>query len=387
MDKLREIFRLSQKISKSLLSGKQTDDLSNSTLFDEDDKAYITHQITDKQAVKKRETTVVEINKKESWRTVQQKTSLTTKTNYYKYAVAASITLLLGSAFFIMNYNIGLRKPQQHIIKVQSNISTDVNKATLTLEDGKDVYLKQTEPYKNAHATKQGENLIYKSHKKEVEEIIYNYLTIPRGEYFFVQLEDGTKVWLNAESRLKFPVQFPKNQTRKVELVYGEAYFDVAHSSKHNGMPFNVVINNQTVKVTGTQFNVKAYKEEQHIYTTLVEGKVRINNSSSEEKLAVGYQSVVKKGTDKINIKKVDVFNEISWYKGIFIFEKKSLKEITNSLSRIYDVNFQFENTKKETFIFSGLLKRGEKINSILKNIEKTGEVSFKINDNIIVIK
>lgn len=385
MDTLKQIFKLSKQISKSLLRNKQNDDLVNTPLFNKKDKEYIIHQINNKESIEKRNKFIAKINKKQSWRAIQKQTT-TTKTNYYKYAAAASIAIIIGSAFFIM-YNTEYNKPQQHIIKTQTNVSPTVNKATLTLEDGKNVYLKQTEPYKNTHATKQGENLIYKSPKKEVVKIAYNYLTIPRGEHFFVQLEDGTKVWLNAESKLKFPVQFPKNQIREVELLYGEAYFDVAHSSNHNGMPFNVITNNQTIKVTGTQFNVKSYKYNQHIYTTLVKGKVHINTGFLEKNLAVGHQSIVKKGNKKIEIKEVDVFNEISWYKGIFIFEKKSLKEITDSLSRLYNVNFEFKNLKKETFIFSGLLKRGEKIDGILKNIEKTGEVSFERNNNHIVVK
>lgn len=386
--KLGQIFKLSKRISNSLLRGKKSDDLADSILFDKEDKCYIMEQITNKELVKERDEAIAKINKEQSWRIIQQQTSLTIKTNYYKYAIAASIVIIIGVAFFIKNQNINQSKPQQHTLKTRANIPVNINKTVLTLEDGENVYLGKTESYKNANVVKQGENLIYnKSYKTESKNITYNYLTIPRGEYFFVQLEDGTKVWLNAESKLKYPVQFPKNKAREVELMYGEAYFDVAHSSKHNGTPFSVIVNNQTIKVLGTQFNVRAYKNSSQTYTTLVKGKVNVNSGAKQETLKIGHQSIVAKNSDEISIKEVDIFNEISWYKGVFIFDKQSLKEITNSLSRTYDVHFQFKDVKKKAFIFSGLLKRDEDIDSILKNIEKTGEVTFEINNSVIVVK
>ena len=98
-------------------------------------------------------------------------------------------------------------------------------------------------------------------------------------------MSDGTQVWLNSESQLKYPVNFIKGQTRQVELVYGEAYFDVSPSVEHNGAKFKVFNQSQEVEVLGTEFNVKAYKDETNIYTTLVEGRVVIDNGALKQSL------------------------------------------------------------------------------------------------------
>ena len=147
-------------------------------------------------------------------------------------------------------------------------------------------------------------------------------------------LSDGTKVWLNSESQLKYPVAFNDGETRQVELVYGEAYFDVSPSTAHKGARFKVFNQSQEVEVLGTEFNIKAYKDETNIYTTLVEGKVAISAAGKNQILKPNQQSNLNLETGSIEITTVDVYNETTWIDGIFSFENKPLKEILKVLSR-----------------------------------------------------
>ena len=163
------------------------------------------------------------------------------------------------------------------ILNKEDIITTGSDKAVLTLEDGSNIELEKGKAFKTNVVNSNGEKLVY--NKTNQTKITYNYLTIPRGGQYFVKLSDGTEVWLNSESQLKFPVAFIKGQTREVTLVYGEAYFAVSPSTNHNGATFKVMNQGQEVEVLGTEFNIKAYKDEINIYTTLVEGKVTVSNA------------------------------------------------------------------------------------------------------------
>ena len=160
-------------------------------------------------------------------------------------------------------------------------------------------------------------------------------------------------------------------ETRKVELVYGEAYFNVSPSTEHKGAKFRVINNAQDVEVLGTQFNIKAYKDESNIYTTLVEGKVEINASGVKQILVPNQQSNVNIVNSEISVYIVDVGNEISWIKGIFSFKGKPLKDIMKVLSRWYNVDIVFENKDLESIKFKGALDKDwtiEEILSIMKS-------------------
>lgn len=219
------------------------------------------------------------------------------------------------------------------------------------------------------------------------KKIVYNYLTIPRGGQFQLKLSDGTEVWLNSETQLKYPVTFIEGETRQVELVYGEAYFEVSPSTNHNGAKFKVRTLMQEVEVLGTEFNIKAYKEETNIYTTLVEGKVVIVNGFDNQYLIPNQQSNLNLKNNTITIRSVDAYSETSWKKGLFSFKSTPLKEIMKVLSRWYDVNVVFSNPEIENIKFNGVLSKNQTIKEILTTIKNTHFIKdYDITDKKITI-
>ncbi|WP_346880805.1 FecR family protein [uncultured Algibacter sp.] len=308
------------------------------------------------------------------------------KSNYWKHiAAAAIIVFFISISFLFKDSKINSEKNTQ--ITNQS-IAPGTNKATLTLEDGVVIELGKGEDFTSNHATSNGEKLIYKKQTETPKEIVYNYLTIPRkGEYHIV-LSDGTQVWLNSESQLKYPVFFNNNTNRKVELVYGEAYFDVSPSSSHNGTKFIVTTKNQDVEVIGTEFNIKAYNDEDIISTTLVEGKINIEVNSSKEVLNPEQQFVLNKINNDFIITHVDTYSETAWRKGLFSFKNKSLKDIMKVLSRWYDIDVVFENKSLEHIEFKGVISKNQNIEDILTLIKDTNFINtYEINKKTIIIK
>ena len=214
-------------------------------------------------------------------------------------------------------------------------------------------------------------------------------MTIPRGGQFFVKLSDGTEVWLNSETKLKYPVTFTEGLTRKVELIYGEVYFKVSPSTQHKGAGFHVLTKSQEINVLGTEFNIRAYNNDEVMATTLVEGKIRIKKGEVSETLKPNQQAKISQESNQIDIQEIDVSQEISWVNGLFAFNEKPLEEILTVLSRWYDTEVVFENAKQKKFVFTGLLERTKAVEDILKLIEATseGQIKFEIKDKTIIIK
>ncbi|MBJ6368933.1 FecR domain-containing protein [Snuella sp. CAU 1569] len=308
---------------------------------------------------------------------------------WFRYAVAASIVLLI-SVFLFINKEGDSSTELQEVSVTNSIIQIGTDKATLTLEDGSNIVLEEGQSYSNANVKSNGEKIIYEKidNINDVSKIVYNYLTIPRGGQFFVVLEDGTKVWLNSESQLKYPKFFVKGETRRVELVYGEAYFDVSPSTDHEGSLFKVLTGEQEIEVLGTEFNVKAYQDEAYVYTTLVEGKVVLDNKIQKKTLEPSQQSALNKETKAVEISKVNVATEISWRDGFFSFKNKSLKEIAKVLSRWYDVEILFVEKSMENVLFKGVLSKNQDLEEILTIIKNTKFINaYEIKNNAIIIK
>lgn len=308
------------------------------------------------------------------------------KNNYWKYTAAASVLLLL-SLNFIFNTKEANKVEETSVVDVKNSIGVGTDKAILTLGDGSLIALEKGKTYSADNLNSNGKELIYANENNSKSEIVYNYLTIPRGGQFFIKLADGTEVWLNSESKLKYPVEFSDGITREVELIYGEAYFDVSPSSDHKGSKFRVVNQNQEVEVLGTEFNIKAYEEE-NILTTLVEGKVTVSNSFYKESLVPNQQSKLNLKSGHISINEIDVYGETSWRKGFFSFKSKSLKEIMVVLSRWYDIEVEFANEEVEKVKFNGVLSKRDEIEEILTSIKNTNFITdYEIKDKRITIE
>ncbi|MBW8330878.1 MAG: DUF4974 domain-containing protein [Prolixibacteraceae bacterium] len=308
----------------------------------------------------------------------------------YRNTRILAIAGVAASILFMIYFQFSAPNNSESIIiaeKVQS-IVPGSNKAVLILADGTEHDLTSDEnTFTDADGTEiknTGNSLEYSSKNALSTEIKYNTLKIPRGGEYFLILSDSTKVWLNSETTLRFPVQFAAD-VRSVELT-GEAYFEVMKNTK---IPFIVNSGNQSIKVLGTQFNVSSYPENQNIYTTLVEGNVEVsmsNNPQIKLTLKPNEQSVLNSNSNQIQKRTVDVNQYVAWKDGRFVFSGQPLVEIMGTLSKWYDVQVVFSNEKDKKLMFTGNLERYADFGEILAKIEKTNEVSFVIENNTITI-
>jgi len=330
------------------------------------------------------------INHDEAWEKISKslsKTSVKTKTRrlhlWMPYAAAVAIIFIVSTLILQLNRDINYSEDYNfdQIAQVGSK------KAVLTLANGEKVLLEEGKVKTIAERDgteidKDSENnLSYKKNDLKSPKAIYNFIEVPRGGEYKLNLSDGTKVWLNSESSLKYPVQFAGN-IRKVELT-GEAYFDVSHDKT---APFIVKARDTEIKVLGTEFNISTYDDDEFIATTLVEGSVEVNCLGSKAKLSPGFQSVIKRGDNHIEIIEVDTQLYTSWVNGVFEFENHTLEQITQQLSRWYDVDFFFTEKQFRNLRFTGAIKRDKSIDFALEMMEKIAQVKFAIKDDKIII-
>lgn len=386
MSNFEQIINLSKCLASTFLNKKKNVEIiEESPLFNSEDKNYIIKNINDDSSIKKRLDLVNQIDKEADWKNVVKRIEVSHQKFYWRLSAAAIISGMLLTTYFFRDtlFNTSLEK-----VPVVLNIEPGKEKAILTLEDGSNITLEKGKSYVSSSLNSNGEKLVYNSGVNSKSKNVFNYLTIPRGGQYFVKLSDGTKVWLNSASKLKYPVAFVEGEMREVELVYGEAYFDVSPSTEHKGSKFKVLNQNQEVEVFGTEFNIKAYKDDSDIYTTLVEGKVTVNLEGKKRFLKPNQQSVLEINSQRITVSNIDVYNEISWKEGVFSFEDLTLREITKVLSRWYDVDFVFLNKSLENEEFVGVLDKKQNLEDILSTIKNFGIIrEYKINGKTIVLK
>lgn len=384
-----KIYELTKKLSTALLEDKDLRDLDDSDLFSDDAIIHIKQHLSEEE-IKKNLELLNKIDKEKGWKQIKDEISPHGKVKTKKrltistfYKVAAVVVLLISLAYITNN---GLMNDT--LLKVeQVNIPAGTDKAILTLEDGVDVVLEKGKAFKTGTVHGNGERLQY-SRTNNNAKTAFNYLTIPRGGQYQVILSDSTIVWLNANTKLKYPVNFVEGEPRNVELVYGEAYFEVSPSTKHQGSIFKVVTKLQEVEVIGTEFNIKAYNDENQIYTTLFEGYVNILVDEKKHQLQPGEQSILNIDTKDVTKQNVNVDYDISWVRGYFNFKDKPLEDIMKVLSRWYDVDISFESHDLEKIKFSGLLNRKQNMEDILNGIKNTKFINaYEIKNKIITIK
>jgi ferric-dicitrate binding protein FerR (iron transport regulator) len=211
-----------------------------------------------------------------------------------------------------------------------------------------------------------------------------NTLSTARGETYRVRLPDSTAVWLNAASSLKFPVSFSGKKTRSVELS-GEAYFEVFEDKAH---PFVVRTDQQEVRVLGTHFNVSSYPDELYASTTLVEGAVNVSRPALPDAKTIllkpGQRSLLRSGN--LEVSNVDTQEAIAWKNGDFMFKNEHIESIMRKLSRWYDIEVSYEGDMSD-LIFIGVVSRSKNISAVLKIMESTGNIHFKIEGRRVTIR
>ena len=301
---------------------------------------------------------------------------------------AAVILIVLSAGAYLYIYNNSFNPPRVTVAKENKVINRiNRNKAVLTLADGSEVFL---DNMTNGKIVRQGNMRITKSEDKKLvysallgqEQALlgFNTISTPKGGQYQVTLPDGTQVWLNAVSSLKYPVAFTGKE-RRVELS-GEAYFEVA---KNRNMPFIVKTKNQTIEVLGTHFNVNGYPDDEDTKTTLLEGVVKVSQHNNTVILQPGQQAKVYDNEKEIKIAKVDADEIVAWRNGYFVFEDATIQYIMKHLARWYDIDVAYKGEVTDQK-FWGSFKKVENVNELLTSLETYGNVQFKITGRRVVV-
>jgi ferric-dicitrate binding protein FerR (iron transport regulator) len=318
--------------------------------------------------------------------------------------VAAAAVLLLcisaGAWYFFFKKPAASTVQRDEPAHIINDLPPGTNNAVLVLADGSRINLDSTA---NGNLARQGEvtiskrdgMVVYDNRQQAIDNtqkaIPYNTISTARGNQYQLLLPDGSKVWLNAESSVRFPVAF-HGKERRVEIT-GEVFFDVVHNSK---MPFAVVANGVEVQDLGTQFNVNAYKNEEGVKTTVVEGKVNIQLAIGNKQktidnrqsaiLVPGQQAQVNdRGAIKV-IKDADVDAAVAWKNGQFMFAGNSIQSVMRQLERWYDIEVSYApNVSTEEYI--GTITRFSNISAVLNMLERTGTVRFELKGKKVFVK
>ena len=318
------------------------------------------------------------IDKRKAWNQVRPARKISLIRTLLKFAAIMILPLSLG-VFLLIREN-----KQEKVVYAEVPVQPGRKQAVLTLSSGQQVMLADT----IVHVNEKGmvisnfpdKELVYKIMNDTMKtETIYNTVTVPRGGEYKLVLADGTIVWLNSDSHIRYPVTFSGN-TRQVELE-GEAYFEVA---KDVEKPFIVRMNEYNVRVTGTQFNVRNYLNES-LATTLVEGGVQIERKGKVDRFRPGQQAVLE--NNEIRIRVVNVEEQVAWRHGAFGFTQCRLENIMEELARWYDVDVFYMNQQVKDYHFSAWFKRSSSINEVINILEKTKKISLDLKGRILTVK
>lgn len=305
------------------------------------------------------------------------------------YGIAASLVLISLIAILMLNYR-GVFKEKEFLSKniIKNDIPPGAQRAVLTLASGHQVELTTAG---NDSLVKNSENiakaadgqLIYQQSGK-TRVASFNTIETPRGGQYQIILPDGTKVWLNSASRIKYPESFAGLHKRAIELS-GEAYFEVAHNRRQ---PFIVKTDNQHVEVLGTHFNINSYADEGETRTTLLEGSVKVSKKQDKDQqqsltLIPGQQAVLTGGI--LNVEKADLEAATAWKEGYFIFRDEELQSIMRKISRWYDVEVSYsKNIPYKRY--EGSISRFKNVSEILRKFELTEGIHFKVEGRRITV-
>lgn len=300
-----------------------------------------------------------------------------------RFAVAASVALLILFASFLTWQWLDSHPFEENISQTTSDVPPGGNKAILTLANGKEVILDSlagTGSFRQGSSVVSNQNgqLTYKHEKKSID-VVFNTLTTPRGGQYQITLSDGSKAWLNAESSIYFPTNFTGNE-RRVRIT-GEVYFEI---EKNPDMPFKVEVGPIEIRVWGTQFNVNAYDSREIVKTTLLEGSVELTRAKSSLTLRPGQQAQMTSNGEINVIENVNIGEVVAWKTGYFQFNSADIETVMQQVARWYDVEVIFEG--KVTTLFGGSIPRDMSASKVFKALELTGGVHFKIDGKTVIV-
>lgn len=317
-----------------------------------------------------------------AWQVVQQKAARRRRKRLTRvYRVAVSVVIIFGVAIaFLLREEATTVVP---VVKVEE-ITPGRSMAKLTVASG-DVYhldsLHQVDLITSL-AENNGKEVVFIDRQLEEgeREIKYNKVEIPRGGEYQIVLGDGTRVYLNAQTELRFPESFASSEQRLVYLS-GEAYFEV---TKNPSKPFVVQCKDYAVKVLGTSFNVNSYEGDETSKTTLATGKIEIDMDGKQTILNPGQQAIIKNG--EVNVKEVDVEVYTTWMFDNFRFQSESIQEIMTKLSRWYAIDVFYMNESVRNYHFTGYLPRYAKIADVLELLSLTTNIKFDVEGKTVIV-
>lgn len=324
-------------------------------------------------------------NREAAWRHFESKWLYRRRSMLFWWVRVASFVLPLCLAVCFW-----MREERKEVVFVEDEkveITPAVSGARMLLSSGEIVYLESDTNdmifFDGGRLVREDSGVMaYATDSLDDTELKYNQVFTPRGCEYKIRLSDGTVVWLNAESSLRFPRMFVGKE-RKV-YAEGELYFEVSFDESK---PFIVETkDNLSVKVLGTEFNLRSYDGE-FTATTLIRGKVRVENMENQIVLSPGQQAIRVNGCDEIQVKEVDVNHVVAWHRGYFFFENTCLEEIMAEIGRWYDVQVFFENTAVRNKRFSIEMRRHACFEDVLALIERTGVVRMRIQQDRVFVK
>ncbi|HVI48527.1 MAG TPA: FecR domain-containing protein [Chitinophaga sp.] len=300
---------------------------------------------------------------------------------WFRYAAAAAVLIAIALTWFITGTS-DHSKPVLAAVKQPG--APGGSKAVLILAGGQQIILDSAQ---NGVLGNQGGlqlikpdsgQLIYKG--AATGEVVYNTLETPRGGQFRIVLPDGTHVWLNAASSLRFPTSF-SGEDRAVVLT-GEAYFDVTPDATR---PFTVKTDRMDVVVLGTSFNVMAYADEQTVRTTLVSGAVNVVARKAVSRLTPGQQAERTGDSPSLHVSQANIEAATAWKEGHFMFDETDIQTIMRQVARWYDVEIEYQGDFRGVTL-SGVMSRKENVSQLLDILETTGSVQFKLDNSRIIV-
>ncbi|MEL1239523.1 FecR family protein [Flavobacterium flavipallidum] len=373
-----EILTLLQKYQNGTLSNEEKDKLdawylykvSNSKLQLSEQQLNDSYEYLKSQLSLEKETKVISL-----WQRV---------------AVAASIAVVLGTGIF---YFTKTEKQVNPVVQKVQDIAPGGNRGILTLSNGKQIILSDVS--KEGAIAKEGDDeevtvklsangvvtyiINSEANKTKGDVASFNTLSTPLGGQYNIILGDGTKVFLNAVSSIKYPTQF--NGDKRIVELEGEAYFEV---SKNKSKPFIVKCGNQMVEVLGTHFNIHNYNDEKFVKTTLLEGSVAVSHGNERVVLKPGQQSNVSGTLGKIQVKEVDTDLAVAWKNGRFKFDNADLKTVMKQLERWYGIKVEYRGNVSDVR-FNGGTFMNKNLSEVLKVLELSN-IKFKVEGKTIIV-
>ena len=384
MMKKKNIYDDASLIKKSLikdLSDKEQKELDQ--LLDDQSLQDVYKELSDRGYLKKQFMEYEKYSSQKAYREFKERRGHSGRIRIVRWVavVAAVWVLALGVTLWM---TFGKKENVAPLPVASKIIPAGEKKATLTLADGTEVHVEEITAQilqeKGMNIEYRNGEIVYHKSEEKTTEVVYNKLEVPRGGECMIKLDDGTKVWVNAETKLKYPVTFVGD--RREVVLEGEAFFDVAKNEK----PFIVKTSFGDVRVLGTAFGISAYASEPESYTTLVRGKVSVEREGIKPVVILPGEQVVTSKDGKMIKQQVDVEEFVGWKEGIYVFKEKSLGEIMKTLERWYNISVDFQEKSLVDLPFTGNLKRYDDINVFFDALTRTGDMKYRVEGNQVIL-